>query len=263
VVRVVSSSLEARDVRTLFFEDSYCKRAKPGQYAMIWVPGIDEVPMSLSMIDEEGLSGVTVREVGKGTEALCKMVEGDSIGVRGPYGNWFEIVRGRVAIVGGGTGLAPLLPLAAELAKLGSEVSFVIGGKTVEEVLFREKIGRLLTAREHKVIVTTEDGSYGRRGVVTDAFEDLLEEGVLDMVYTCGPEPMMRKVFDLAENRDVQIQASLERIVRCSIGLCGSCVIGRFRVCKDGLVLSSERLREVADEFGRFKRDFDGRRIYF
>ena len=74
---------------------------------------------------------------------------------------------------------------------------------------------------------------------------------------------MMRKVFDLAESHGLQLQVCMERIVHCSLGLCGSCVIGRFRVCKDGLILSSEQLREVVDEFGVFKRGLDGRKTYF
>lgn len=263
-MRIVENKFEASNVRTLLFEDALCRKARPGQYLMAWVPGVDEVPLSLSTINREGLSAVTIKGVGKGTEALCEMRSGEYLGVRGPYGNWFNLVTGRVAIVGGGTGLAPLLPLARALVEQGSEVSFIAGGATKEDVLFLTEIQTLLNEQRHNVVVTTEDGSYGRGGTATDAFQDLLEgEENFDIIYSCGPEPMMRKVFNLAESHGLQLQVCMERIVHCSLGLCGSCVIGRFRVCKDGLILSSEQLREVVDEFGVFKRGLDGRKTYF
>jgi dihydroorotate dehydrogenase electron transfer subunit len=131
-------------------------------------------------------------------------------------------------------------------------------------VLFRTAIQTLLHAPRHRVIVTTEDRSYGRGGTATDALQDLLDrEGMFNMIYSCGPEPMMRKVFDLTERYGLHLQVCMERIVRCSVGLCGSCVIGGFRVCKDGLILSSDQLREVADEFGVFRRGLNGRKTYF
>jgi dihydroorotate dehydrogenase electron transfer subunit len=231
---------------------------------MAWVPGVDEVPLSLSTINHNGLSAVTIKAVGKGSEALCEMRPGDYLGVRGPYGNWFNLVKGRVAIVGGGTGLAPLLPLAKALVELGSEITFIAGGATKNDVLFLAEIQMSLNEQKHNIIVTTEDGSFGQEGTATDAFQNLLEgEEHFNMIYSCGPEPMMRKVFDLSESHGIQLQVCMERIVHCSLGLCGSCVIGRFRVCKDGLILSSEHLREVADEFGVFKRGLDGRKTYF
>ena len=82
-----------------------------------------------------------------------------------------------------------------------------------------------------------------------------------DIIYTCGPEKMMQKIFFLAEQYKIPIQASLERIVRCSVGLCGSCMIGKLRVCKDGPIFSAEQLREFKDEFGKFKRDLSSRRV--
>jgi dihydroorotate dehydrogenase electron transfer subunit len=81
------------------------------------------------------------------------------------------------------------------------------------------------------------------------------------MIYTCGPEQMMRKVSDLAEKHGVALEASLERLMRCAIGLCGSCVVGRYRVCRDGPVFTISQLKEVKSEFGVSKRDFSGKRI--
>jgi dihydroorotate dehydrogenase electron transfer subunit len=82
-----------------------------------------------------------------------------------------------------------------------------------------------------------------------------------DMIYTCGPEQMMRKVLDLAEKHEIALEASLERLMRCAIGLCGSCVVGKYRVCRDGPVFTASQLKEAKSEFGVSKRDFDGKRI--
>jgi dihydroorotate dehydrogenase electron transfer subunit len=81
------------------------------------------------------------------------------------------------------------------------------------------------------------------------------------MIYSCGPEKMILKVFKLAEKHGIGFEASLERLMRCAIGLCGSCVIGKYRVCRDGPVFTAEQLRDVRQEFGSVKRDFDGRKI--
>ena len=97
--------------------------------------------------------------------------------------------------------------------------------------------------------------------MVTECAEELLAKEKFDMIYTCGPEAMMHKMFLLAEQYNVALQASLERLVRCAMGLCGSCVLGCFRVCIDGPVFTKEQLRSVRGEFGRFRLNFDGRKM--
>ena len=89
-----------------------------------------------------------------------------------------------------------------------------------------------------------------------------LKNEKFDIIYACGPEKMMRRIFDLSEEYGIPLEVSLERLMRCAIGLCGSCVVGRYRVCKDGPVFKSKQLREILSEFGMSKLDFDGRRIH-
>jgi dihydroorotate dehydrogenase electron transfer subunit len=230
---------------------------------MVWLPGIDELPMSLSMINHLGLSRITVGKIGEATKALHAMKIGDRIGLRGPFGNWFTPYKGRVMLVGGGTGIVPLLPLTKDLVDLETDVTFVLGAKTKKELLFLQDLQTVLSNNRSQLIITTEDGSLGLKGVVCDVLEDIFKENKFDMMYTCGSELMMRKVFDISEKYTTPIQICMERIIRCSLGLCGSCLIGPFRICKDGPVLTSTQLREVLDEFGTFKRDFDGKRISF
>jgi dihydroorotate dehydrogenase electron transfer subunit len=162
-------------------------------------------------------------------------------------------------MVGGGTGTAPLLFLAKKLAAKAERLSFVIGAKTKDELLFLRELDALCT--EQSAIATTEDGSYGFKCLATEPLEKLLDKEKFDMVYTCGPEPMVRRVFDLAEQRGIALEASLERLMRCGIGLCGSCVIGKYRVCRDGPVFNAVQLSQVKDELGISKLGFDGNRI--
>lgn len=228
---------------------------------MLWVPRVDEVPMSLSTIGPNLLCGVTIELVGEATKAIHDLRKGDQLGVRGPFGNGFTLTKGKVLLVAGGMGLAPILPLAERLRVLGTEVVLVYGVKT-KVALFGLNRAKT-TVGDAGLLISTEDGTAGTKGLTTTLVAPMLEEEHFSMVYCCGPEPMMRALFELAEQKQIPIQACMERIVKCSIGLCGSCMIGRYRICKDGLVLSSEQLREVLDEFGRYNRAFDGRREYY
>jgi len=164
-------------------------------------------------------------------------------------------------LVGGGTGTAPLLFLAKQLATKTEKLSFVEGAKTKDELLFVRELGSV--CNEKSLITTTEDGTYGLQCMVTEPLAKLLDREKFDMIYTCGPEVMVKKIFDLTEQRKLPLEASLERLMRCGIGLCGSCVIGKYRVCRDGPVFTAAQLREVRDELGMSKLGFDGARIPF
>jgi dihydroorotate dehydrogenase electron transfer subunit len=244
--------------KVLSLEDAFCSRAEPGQFVMLWVPGVDEIP--LSVLDaSRGVVSMAVKEVGEATRALLSMKSGDLVGVRGPFGNSFSVNAGKVLLVGGGTGVAPLLFLAKKLTGKAESVSFVMGAKTKDELLFLGEFVSLCSAETS--VAATEDGSYGLKCLATDPLDKLLSKEKFDFVYTCGPELMMRRVFELAEVHGVPVEASLERLMRCGIGLCGSCVLGRFRVCRDGPVFDSSMLRSVKKEFGFSKLGFDGKRV--
>ncbi len=227
---------------------------------MLWIPQIDEIPLSIMNTEGKSVS-VTVKNVGDATHHLHGMKQGDIIGVRGPFGNHFTPIDGNVLLIGGGTGTAPLLYLAKQLAPIAKRLSFIMGAKTRNELLFLKQLELLCTEQP---TVTTEDGTYGLKCLATHPLEQFFsKEGKenFDMVYACGPERMTRQVFNLTEKHGVSMEASLERLMRCGIGICGSCMIGKYRVCKDGPVFNSMRLREVKDELGISKLGFDGNRI--
>ena len=260
-VKIQEVKEDSLTVKTFTFQDRLCGKAEPGQFVMVWIPGVDEIPVSLSTITLNGLTSITVAQVGEATKALHQRKRGDTLGIRGPYGKGFTLTEGNTMIVGGGTGLAPLMPLTEKLVKLTTKTTFLLGAKTKDEILFLDRINRIFSKVNAEIVATTEDGSYGLNGVVTDQAEQRLAKERFNMIYACGPEQMMFKMFLLAERYHMPFQASLERIMRCAIGLCGSCVIGKLRVCKDGPVLTSEQLRTVNVEFGKFKRSFQGRKI--
>jgi dihydroorotate dehydrogenase electron transfer subunit len=259
--RILSVKTESLTVKTFTFKDKQCAKAKPGQFLMLWIPSVDEIPLSILDAKEDDIVSVAVKKVGEATSALHDKKVGEVIGVRGPFGNSFTIKKGRILMVSGGTGTAPILFLARKLAFTATRLVFVIGAKTRSELLFIDDSRNVLSKEKAGIIATTEDGSYGVKGLATTPLKLILAKEKFDMIYTCGPEKMMRKVFELAEKHGLTLEASLERLMRCAIGLCGSCVIGRFRVCRDGPVFTLEQLREVESKFGISKRNFNGRKI--
>lgn len=259
--QILTTKTESPTVKTFTFNDRLCSRAKPGQFLMFWIPGVDEIPLSILDANENGTISVAVKRVGQATEALHQKKTGEIIGIRGPFGNAFTTKTGRILMISGGTGTAPILFLAKRLVAKAKELVFLIGGKTREELLFMELPKRMFSKKKLDVIPTTENGSYGIKGLATKPLEKLLRKKKFDIIYTCGPEKMMRETFNQAEKCGIAMEASLERLMRCAIGLCGSCVIGKYRVCKDGPIFTLEQLREVKSEFGFSKRDLDGRKI--
>ena len=235
---------ETPSIRTFYFDGRFEFRA--GQFVMVWVPGVDEIPMALSAPDS-----ITVQRVGDATSALFELGKGDRIGIRGPFGNGFP-VDGRVLAVAGGVGAAPLFPLAMD----GRVEAFLLGARTGSELLFSRILEECCP-----LFAATDDGSFGHHGIVTDLLEQV-ETGGADAVCVCGPERMLAAVFSLMM-RDGMLERSyfsLHRYMKCGIGVCGSCCIdpGGLRVCRDGPVFRGDQL--VGTEFGKYARDASGRR---
>lgn len=251
VVRVEKIVDEAHRLKTVRFK--WDARAEPGQFVMVWLPGVDEVPMSLSYIGK--LKGITVENIGKATNAIHNLKLGTKIGVRGPSGKGFMLNGKNVLVVGGGSGMACLAPTVEVLAEKGCKVSVSIGARTKDALLFVQRIKRCGA----DVMISTDDGSEGHHGFVTELAEKILEEKSFDSILTCGPEIMMKKVLALGLKNKTPVQASLERYMKCGIGLCDSCAFNGYHVCRDGPVFSSDVLRNVGD-FGKFRRDACGRR---
>ncbi|WP_245871624.1 dihydroorotate dehydrogenase electron transfer subunit [Candidatus Nitrosotenuis aquarius] len=247
---------ETPTVRTIIISDSNLANVLPGQFAMVWIPGVNELPMSIMITEENGKAAFTVRKRGVSSTALYDLKVGQQIGVRGPYGNAFDIRDGKIVLVGGGTGLVPLMRLA-KFAKPTNDITILMGSKSKDEVFFENLANRILKDKKHQVIVTTEDGSYGERGFVTDVLERLVQNTKFDAIYTCGPEIMMHKIVQLANSKGIFVQASLERMMKCGIGICGSCCMDEVLVCHDGTIFDGKFLAS-SQEFGHTHRAKSG-----
>lgn len=258
VIKITDIKVESSDITSIWFKDKEVRNAQPGQYVMLWIPGIDEVPMSISAININSKSRVSVRVVGEATEALVNHNVGDKIGIRGPFGKGYEIKGKNQLFVAGGSGAASLMPLLEIIIKKGHMPTFVLGARTADRLIYVDRLHELLN---ENLIISTDDGSKGFSGFASGYSALLMDAQDFDQIYTCGPEIMMVKVNQAAETRDIPIQASLERFVKCAVGLCGNCAIGPYRVCKDGPVFDSKMLREVIDEFGVSRMDATGRNI--
>ena len=230
---------------------------QPGQFVMVWVPGIDEIPMSVSSWNSPEM-GITIQSIGDATQALVSMSKREWIGIRGPFGNPFSINSKKALGVEIDFELNPLRPLVYNLLDSDSEVTLVIAAKTKNELIFLEEFENLKHSNL-KVEIATDDGSLGFKGFATDATAQLLEGNEFDTMYTCGPEMMMAGLYDLAKKNENQFQASLERFMKCGCGICGTCAMdptGQL-VCTDGPVFTGEQLVGLTD-FGKYHRDTVG-----
>jgi dihydroorotate dehydrogenase electron transfer subunit len=268
-VRIKKVIEETPTIRTIVFEDEYSIASMRGQFLMVWIPQIEELPMSVGIESVEGrkFAGVTVRKYGLGSTALYHKQEGEYIGIRGPYGNYFSIPENltNALLIGGGTGLVPLVRLFSDLLHERIQTSLIIGAKTRVEVLFEHTVQKLLAdnnLNDNNVAFSTDDGTYGSKGSTVDLAESILVSKRFEIMYTCGPELMMKGVQKLGERFSIPVEASIERYMKCAIGICGSCCINDKLVCQDGTIFDSNSLRKLT-EFGVSYRDKTGRSSYF
>jgi dihydroorotate dehydrogenase electron transfer subunit len=241
---ILEVKAETPSIKTLVFDKNF--DFTPGQFVMTWIPSVDEIPLSLS-----GPNQVTVKDVGKASHALCNKKPGEYVGLRGPYGHGFSLPGEKILAVGGGFGTAVLKPLATIKNK---EVAFVVGAKTREELLFEKQLPDCL--------VCTDDGSCGQKCFTTVLAEQELKQKKYDLVAACGPEAMLKALFQLCEKLDTPVEFSMERFMKCGVGICGHCAVDStgWRVCKDGPVANTQVLRQNP-EFFNYKRDQTGKKV--
>jgi len=226
--------------------------ALPGQFLMVWVPGVGERPMS---IGNSAPLTISVANVGKVSSKICGLKEGDDISYRGPFGKPFllpKTVR-KVLCVGGGYGVVPMYFLAKTAKENRIEAYAVVGAKTAKDIIWEKQL--FMVCKE--VFVTTDDGSRGKKGTVMAEAEELI--GKMDYVCCCGPEKMMEAVAKLCREKKVPCLVSIERYMKCGVGICGSCDINGKLCCLDGPVFSGEDALSLS-EFGKCSRDATGRK---
>jgi NAD(P)H-flavin reductase len=235
---------------------------RPGQFSMLWVFGVGELPISISgnSADRDRLV-YTVRSVGQATKALVGCRTGDGVGVRGPYGvSWpVEAARGRdVIVVAGGIGLAPLRPVIYSV--LGNRKDYgrlvvLYGARSPHDLLYRKELAAWSRQHEAQVLVTVDYGGLswrGHVGVVTTLFKYARFQAANSVAMICGPEIMMRFVARELEVRGLSrqdIYLSMERNMKCGVGLCGHCQYGPHFVCRDGPVFRYDSIRPLLEKY--------------
>jgi dihydroorotate dehydrogenase electron transfer subunit len=263
MVTIEDIILETPTVKTLFFKDEISNLAKPGQFLMVWIPRIEELPLSIMISERKNYAALTIRKHGYGSTSLFEMEKGDKLGIRGPYGNSFILndTFKNIILIGGGTGLVPLVRFLDTIKYKKIKITIIIGSRSKIEIFFIDLIKKILENNNmFKILISTEDGSFGKKGYPMDILKDVLFEEAenIDMIYTCGPELMMKKIYDMAILKKIPIQASLERYMKCGIGICSSCCINDMLVCYDGTIFNNEQLQNMS-EFGFSYRDKSGR----
>jgi dihydroorotate dehydrogenase electron transfer subunit len=225
--------------------------AEPGQFVNLWIPGVDEKPFSISDL-ADGLLELSVKGLGSFTRRLMDVRPGDWLGIRGPHGSPFRLEDNSV-LVGGGIGFAPLRFLARRLRDAGLKHRVAIGVRARDDLIFSTE----LTGYE----IASEDGSVGELGRVTGVLEPMLDAARPRAIYAAGPEPMLLAVRDIAKQRGIPAQLSLERYMKCGVGLCGQCCLDGpgARVCVEGPVFEGSALEGVT-ELGAPHRTASGRR---
>jgi NAD(P)H-flavin reductase len=235
---------------------------QPGQFSMVWVFGVGELPISISGDPAEpGALIYTVRSVGPATQALVSRDVGDALGIRGPYGTgWpMEAAHGRdVILVAGGLGLAPLRPVIYHVLRHREQFGRLVllyGARSPGDRLYRRELQLWATHRDTQVFTTVDYGGTswrGRVGVVTTLFQFLRIQPSRTIAMVCGPEIMMRFVARELAMRGVaanDVYLSMERNMKCAVGFCGHCQWGPHFICKDGPVFSYARIASLLDRY--------------
>ena len=245
ISKVVS---EGKGQKSFFFKGNI--DAKPGQFVMVWLPGIDEKPMALSCQSKNEFA-FTSQIVGKFTSTLDSLKKGAKLGIRGPYGNSFSIKQ-NACVVAGGVGMSSVSTLIDSL----KNPLIIYGARTKDHLIYLNRY------KSKNLELCTDDGSFGKKGFTTSLLEEQLKNksNKIKIVYTCGPEIMMKKILDICNKYKVECEASLERMMKCGFGVCGACMCNDRIVCMDGPIFSSRQLKGMP-EFGNSARLKTGKKV--
>ena len=235
---------------------------EPGQFSMLWVFGVGELPISISGDPGQHDRLVyTVRSVGKATHALVSQKPGADVGVRGPFGTGWPVQAARgldLIIVAGGIGLAPLRPVIYHVLKHRDQYDRLVllyGARSPRDLLYRKELAAWARQRDTQVLVTVDYGGLSWRhhvGVVTTLLKFARLRPAHSLAMICGPEVMMRFVARDLEGHALgrhQIYVSMERNMKCGCGFCGHCQYGPHFICKDGPVFPYDRIAPLMDKY--------------
>ncbi len=261
---------ETRDIKTfrLVFEDENLRKSftyLPGQFVEFSVYGVGEAPFCLaSSPTRPGQIECTIKRMGKVTQAIHDLEIGDQVGIRGPYGNGFPLEQLKdknLVMVGGGIGLAPLRSLIQNVLDRRDEYGdmvIIYGAKSTEELVYQKELKEWKSSPRVKMVLTVDPGGenkqwQGEIGFVPTVLEKVNPSSNNRMLITCGPPVMIRYVLLSATGKmgykPQHIITTLEMKMKCGLGKCGRCNIGRVYVCQDGPVFTYQQLKDLGNEF--------------
>lgn len=280
IKRIIS---ETSTIKTFIFDWGMEKGRipLPGQFLMVWSFSkiFDEKPMSISIIDQKNNEiGITVKNVGNFTEHLHTLSIGDKLGIRGPCGNGFNVENlenKKILAIGGGVGMAPISCFIDYAKEKGANIDIICASVTKDELLFsKKKINQNIDENTNKnnssnsdynnnnnvnIFTCTDDGTCGFKGYAIHRTSELVKSRSYDMAVICGPELMMKGIYDLLEDKNIKAEYSMERYMKCAMGICGRCCVDNkgWRICIEGPVFSNKDLKEI-EEFGKYHRNSSG-----
>ena len=253
IVKVVSQNSLGNGIFDMVLQtENIAKAARSGQFVSVYSNDASKLlprPISLCGIDrEKGTLRLVYRVTGEGTgtEEFSRLKAGDTVKILGPLGNGFTVVSGKKAfLIGGGIGVPPMLQLAKEMKASGEDIQVVMGYRNSDTFLLEE------FEEVAETFVATEDGSLGIKGNVIDAIKS--EKLNADIIYTCGPTPMLRALKAYAEENNMECYISMEERMACGIGACLACVcksrekdahtnVNNKRICKEGPVFNAKEV---------------------
>lgn len=257
---IVEKTQESPDIVSfrLRFEDAEIRKAyrfQAGQFNMLYVFGVGEVAISIvSDPDEPQFLDHTIRVVGRVTNVIGRMGIGDSLGIRGPFGQGWPMLEAKgkdIVVVTGGLGCAPVVGAIEYMFRRRKEygtIKIIHGVKTPQDLLYRERFDQWRQHPDTEVLLASDEPGktwHYHVGVVTELFDQVEVDPEKTLVMMCGPEIMMRVAVNMLSHRGLRpdgMYVSLERHMECGIGLCGHCQLGPFFLCKDGPVMRLDKI---------------------
>jgi len=255
IVRIKKIINEAPGYKTFVFE--YPLAGRPGQYLMLWLPGVDLKPFSIAWQTQSEFA-LAVLKRGEFTAKLFAAKAGDRLGFLGPLGTYYNFKnKKKILLIGGGCGTPSVVFLAQAAREQGLEVDFILAARIAEEIIFE----RFLADKGVKVFHRFQNQKYEH---VWDLIEDKIKAEPYDGLYACGPELLLKRLVDLTLNKNIFCQISMERYMKCGLGVCGKCCVDPIGLClcQAGPVVTNQLANQIT-EFGQYYRDASGQKIYF
>ncbi len=257
IVKIEKIIDEGLNYKTFVF--NYPLTALPGQYVMLWLPGVDLKPFSVAWQTPEQFA-LTVLKRGNFTTKLFDLKVGAKLGFTGPHGSFYHLEKPKkILLIGGGCGTPSVTCLAQAAREKKISVDFVLAAPSREQIIFEDWLTGLGVKVYHRF-----QSAQSQYPHAWDLIRNLFDKNKYQAIYACGPEQLLKKIVDFSLNQNIFCQISMERYMKCAIGVCGKCCVDPLGLClcQTGPVINNYLASQIT-EFGKYWRDSSGQKIYF